>query len=32
MKSAASAVLNVLFAANPKSVGGKLPGDDLYGE
>ena len=32
MKSAASAVLNVLFTANPKSVGGKLPGDDLYAE
>ena len=31
-KSAASAVLNVLFTANPKSVGGKLPGDDLYAE
>ena len=30
MKSAASAVLNVLFTANPASVGGKLPGDDLY--
>ena len=30
MKDAASAVLNVLFTANPKSVGGKLPGDDLY--
>ena len=30
MKSAASAMLNVLFTANPKSVGGKLPGDDLY--
>ena len=29
-KNAASAVLNVLFMANPKSVGGKLPGDDLY--
>ena len=29
-KSAAAAVLNVLFTANPKSVGGKLPGDDLY--
>lgn len=29
-KAAASAVLNVLFTANPKSVGGKLPGDDLY--
>ena len=32
MKSAASAVLNVLYTANPKSVGGKLPGDDLYAE
>ncbi len=32
MKSAASAVLGVLFAANPASVGGKLPGDDLYAE
>lgn len=32
MKDAASAVLNVLFTANPKSVGGKLPGDDLYGK
>ena len=32
MKTAASAVLNVLFTANPKSVGGKLPGDDLYAE
>ena len=31
-KAAASAVLNVLFGANPKSVGGKLPGDDLYAE
>ncbi len=30
MKTAASAVLNVLYTANPKSVGGKLPGDDLY--
>jgi len=30
MKSAASSVLNVLFTANPASVGGKLPGDDLY--
>ncbi|MEN6635158.1 MAG: ABC transporter substrate-binding protein [Clostridiaceae bacterium] len=29
-KLAASAVLSVLFTANPKSVGGKLPGDDLY--
>lgn len=32
MKSAASAVLNVLYTANPASVGGKLPGDDLYAE
>ena len=32
MKTAASAVLNVLFTANPASVGGKLPGDDLYAE
>ena len=32
MKSAASAMLNVLFTANAKSVGGKLPGDDLYAE
>ena len=31
-KTAASAVLNVLFTANPKSLGGKLPGDDLYAE
>ena len=31
-KTAAAAVLNVLFTANPKSVGGKLPGDDLYAE
>jgi len=31
-KTAASAVLNVLFTANPASVGGKLPGDDLYAE
>ena len=32
MKSAAAAMLNVLFTANPKSIGGKLPGDDLYAE
>ena len=32
MKSAAAAVLNVLFTANPASIGGKLPGDDLYAE
>ena len=31
-KTAASAVLNVIFTANPKSVGGKLPGDNLYAE
>jgi NitT/TauT family transport system substrate-binding protein len=31
-KTAAAAVLNVLFTANPKSVGGKLPGDDLYAD
>lgn len=32
MKTDASAVLQVLFEANPASVGGKLPGDDLYAE
>ena len=32
MKSAAQAVLNVLYSANPASVGGKMPGDDLYAE
>jgi NitT/TauT family transport system substrate-binding protein len=32
MKAGASAMLGVLFTANPASVGGKLPGDDLYGE
>jgi NitT/TauT family transport system substrate-binding protein len=30
MKADASAMLNVLFTANPKSIGGKLPDDDLY--
>lgn len=30
MKTAASAMFEVLFAAEPKSVGGKLPADDLY--
>jgi hypothetical protein len=25
-------VLEVLFAANPKSVGGKLPTDEFYGK
>ncbi len=32
MKSSVSGVLDVLFAANPASVGGALPGDDLYAE
>lgn len=31
MVSSASAMLNVLFSANAKSVGGKLPNDDIYG-
>ena len=30
MKASVSAMLKVLFDANPKSVGGKLPGDDFY--
>lgn len=30
MKAAMDGMLGVLFSANPKSVGGKLPGDDLY--
>jgi len=30
MKRSASAMLNTLFAADPKSVGGTLPGDDFY--
>ena len=30
MVSSTSAVLNVLFTANPASVGGVLPGDDFY--
>ena len=30
MKSSASAMLATLFAADPKSVGGKLPGGDFY--
>jgi NitT/TauT family transport system substrate-binding protein len=29
-KAAISAYLNVLFEANPESVGGSLPGDDFY--
>lgn len=30
MKTAVSGMLKVLFDANPKSIGGKLPGDDFY--
>ena len=30
MRTAAEAMLQVLFDANPKSVGGVLPGDDFY--
>lgn len=30
MKTAAEAYLQVLFDANPKSVGGKMPGEDFY--
>ncbi len=30
MKTDLSAFLGVLFGANPKSVGGKLPGEDFY--
>ena len=30
MKANVSEMLNVLFTANPKSVGGKLPADDFY--
>jgi NitT/TauT family transport system substrate-binding protein len=30
MKSTVGAMLQVLFDANPKSVGGKLPSDDFY--
>lgn len=30
MRLAAESMLEVLFNANPKSVGGKLPGDDFY--
>ncbi len=30
MKSTISSYLNVLFAADPKSVGGKLPNEDFY--
>lgn len=30
MKAKASGMLGVLFSADPKSIGGKLPGDDFY--
>ena len=30
MKKDVSDMLKVLFDANPKSVGGKLPSDDIY--
>jgi NitT/TauT family transport system substrate-binding protein len=30
MKTEVSAFLNILYAENPQSVGGKLPGDDFY--
>ena len=30
MKSALSGYLQVLFNADPKSVGGAMPGDDFY--
>ena len=30
MKTAVSAMLEVLYTANPKSVGGALPGEDFY--
>ena len=30
MKAATAGYLQVLFDQNPKSVGGKLPGDDFY--
>jgi len=30
MRAAAEAMLGVLYTANPKSVGGQLPGDELY--
>jgi len=32
MKTKLSGYLSVLFAANPKSIGGKLPSDDFYYE
>lgn len=30
MKKSAQAMLEILFAANPQSIGGALPGDDFY--
>ncbi len=30
MKDSVSEFLNVLFTANPKSVGGKMPADEFY--
>lgn len=30
MKKTASAMFDVLFSADPKSVGGKVPGEDMY--
>ena len=30
MKSSLSAYLKVLYDANPKSIGGKMPGEDFY--
>ncbi len=30
MQVMVSGMLKVLFDANPKSVGGKLPGDDMF--
>ena len=30
MKDSAAALLKIFYDANPKSVGGKLPGDDFY--
>ena len=30
MKTSMDKYLKVLFEANPKSVGGKLPGEDFY--
>ena len=30
MKTKAEGMLKVLFDADPKSIGGKMPGDDFY--